>query len=282
MMHRHCSEIGRQKQPEDAEHIGEPIAHLLDEVIAMSREIEEKTAQIKECPKPCDDGTVKINTSSGGTNKISCPVITPDCPFGERMEQELDYYLLRVMAIIGIPRLHLERIRKTKKTKAFMEPADWLKRRFLIFTGVSGSGKSFNAALAVFRYLKDLVKNHFDLKAWEVAERAGHSIVWRDALDIIHDRKTAIQAKHESLTIIDDLGGEADTPTAQGILRSIILFRYDMELPTVITTTLTLLDINLRYGERVTRRLTEDIGKGCRIIDCGKVSAHFRKEGDIR
>jgi hypothetical protein len=41
-----------------------------------------------------------------------------------------------------------------------------------------------------------------------------------------------------------------------------------MKLPTVITTALTMLDIDIRYGSRIANRLTEDIGSGGRIIDC--------------
>jgi hypothetical protein len=45
-----------------------------------------------------------------------------------------------------------------------------------------------------------------------------------------------------------------------------------MKLPTVITTTLTMLDIDIRYGSRVVDRLTEDIGNGGMIVECGDIS----------
>jgi hypothetical protein len=60
-----------------------------------------------------------------------------------------------------------------------------------------------------------------------------------------------------------------------------------MKLPTVITTALTMLDIDIRYGGRIADRLTEDIGSGGRIIDCGvsmrnttALPAHGRGQGN--
>jgi hypothetical protein len=69
-----------------------------------------------------------------------------------------------------------------------------------------------------------------------------------------------------------DDGTEGDAITSQAAIRGAILKRYDMKLPAVITTSLTMPDIDARYGNRIADRLTEDIGDGGRIIDCGRVS----------
>ncbi|MCL2009138.1 MAG: hypothetical protein FWG71_01155 [Synergistaceae bacterium] len=238
----------------------------------MLGEMEEKLSQIKSCPEPCDDGMVVISASSGQARKMPCPLIASNCPYGEWMEHGLDRCVTGVMSDIGVPRRHLENFAEAFQAEALTGIDKWPARGFLIFTGDTGSGKSFGAALAVRKYLKSLVANRFDRRTWEIAEKAGNSVVWCAAMDINHDRETAELAKHGQLAVIDDLGGEADIPAVQTVLRGIILRRYDMKLPTVITTTLTMLDIDLRYGGRVADRLTEDVGKGGMIIECGDVS----------
>ena len=243
----------------------------------MSGEIEKQLAQIKNCPEPCNDGMVEVTIPSGQTRKMTCPLIVSTCPYGERLEQELDRYVTRVMLAIGVPRRHVENFTEALQTKAFAGIDNWEVRGFLIFTGNTGSGKSFGAALAVSKYLKSLVSNHFDRKAWQTAERGGNSVVWCAATDISDDRETAARAKREHLVVIDDLGGETDTHIGQAILRGVILKRHDMKLPTVITTTLTMLDIDIRYGERVADRLIEDLEKGGMIVECGDVSIRRRE-----
>jgi hypothetical protein len=238
----------------------------------MSDEMEKKLAKIKKCPKPCDDGMVEIGISSGGARKMNCPLIALDCPYGERMERGLDRYVMDVMSGIGIPKRHLENFADVLHSEALAEIGKWPAREFLIFTGDAGSGKSFGAARVVHKYLKSMVANYFDRKEWEIADRAGNSVVWCAAMDISDDRETAARAKFEDLAVIDDLGGEADTLVGQAALRGVILKRHDMKLPTVITTTLTMLDIDIRYGGRVADRLIEDIGKGGMIIECGDIS----------
>ena len=273
-MQKHCYGTGEKKQQETAEHIGKPIARSLEGVIAMSREMEEKLARIKNCPEPCNDGMVEINVSSGQIRKMACPIIASGCPYGKRLEHELDRYITGVMSGIGVPKRHLENFTDVFHTEALVEIDKCPIRGFLIFTGGTGSGKSFGAARAVLKYLKSLVVDHFDRNTWRIAERAGSigSVMWCAAMDLSDDRETAARAKREQLIVIDDLGGEADTPVIQAILRGVILKRHDMKLPTVITTTLTMLDIDIRYGGRVADRLIEDIGKGGMIIECGDVS----------
>jgi DNA replication protein DnaC len=91
-------------------------------------------------------------------------------------------------------------------------------------------------------------------------------------MDIAEDRGNAAWARRAFMAVIDDLGGESDAAQCQAAVRGTILKRYDMKLPTVITTSLTMLDIDARYGNRIADRLTEDIGDGGGIIDCGSVS----------
>ncbi|MDR0651809.1 MAG: hypothetical protein LBG12_00740, partial [Synergistaceae bacterium] len=67
------------------------------------------------------------------------------------------------------------------------------------------------------------------------------------------------------------LGGENDASQSLASLRGVILRRYDMKLPAIITTSLTMPDIASRYGSEITDRLTEDMRDGGKIIDCGSV-----------
>jgi len=271
-MRKHCCGTGEKDSDPRAEHISETLARLLEGVKVMSNEIEEKLNQIINCPDPCDDGMVEIIISSGETRKMPCPLITSDCMYGNWMEQELDHHINNIMSNIGVPRRHLENIMFTLQTETLSGIDKWLVRGFLILTGNTGSGKSFGAALAVRKYLKSLINNHFDSMIWEIAERAANSILWCTALDINGDRETLTRAKRRYLAVIDDLGGEADTPMGQAILRGVIQRRHDMKLPTVITTTLTMPGIDIRYGRSVANRLTEDIGNGSMIIECGDIS----------
>jgi hypothetical protein len=236
--------------------------------------MEDKLNQIKKCPKPCDDGMVELDISSGQKKRMPCQLITSDCPYGEWMERELDRYVVGVMSGIGVPRRHLENFTDLLQTEALAEIDKWPSRGFLIFIGGTGSGKSFGAAMTVHKYLKNVVANPFDRKAWGMAERVGStgSVMWCAAMDISDDRETAARAKRERLAVIDDLGGEPDTSAGRNALSGIILKRHDMKLPTVITTTLTMLDIDIRYGSRVADRLIEDIEDGGVIVECGDIS----------
>jgi hypothetical protein len=248
------------------------MARLFEGVTAMTDEIERKLAEIRGCPEPCGDGTVKIGLSSGQIRKMPCPIIASGCPYGKRMELGLDKYISSVMSGIDVPLRHLENLAETRRTEATSEVAKWSTRGFLVFFGDTGSGKSFGAALAVQKYLKSQVMNRFEHTSWERAERVGNSVAWCSAMDIGDDREVAARAKRAFLTVIDDLGGEANIPVTQNVIHGVILKRYDMKQPTVITTTLTMLDIDARYGSRIADRPTEDIGTGGKIIDCGNIS----------
>jgi hypothetical protein len=252
----------------EPEHIDTAIARSFKGIRAISGEVGDKLSAIKECPEPCGDGAVVVSLSSGQTKKLPCPLLAPDCHYGERMERELERHIIGVMADIGVPLRHLENFPERRETEKTAEASQWPVRGFLIFTGDAGTGKSFEAALVLYRYLKSRVSNPFDRGAWETVEKTKSSVVWCTAMDIADDRKIAAQAKRGRLTVIDDLGSESDTSEGQAGIRGVLLKRYDMKLPTVITTLLTLVDIDICYGSRITNRLTEDIGNGGNIIGC--------------
>jgi hypothetical protein len=258
---------------EHAEHIGAAISRSLEGVMRMNSEIEKELAKIKDCPEPCDNGTVEITLSSGQIRRLPCPVIKigAECGYGEYMGEGLEKHIKYVMAAVGIPLRHVENFTRRLPLPETSEAKEWPARGFLIISGRQGTGKSFCAAYAVFECLKRHVKNPFDRRSWETADRIGSSVIWRAAAEIADDRDAAVCAKNARLTVIDDLGGESDVSQCIASLRGVILRRYDMKLPTVITTRLTMPDIASRYGGGIADRLTEDMREGGRIIDCGSV-----------
>jgi hypothetical protein len=240
-------------------------------IIAVSDEVKEKLSAVDSCPEPCDDGTVSIFWLPGeARRKFPCPLLAPDCHYGRRMERGLDRYIADVMADIGVPLRHLENFPKRQRTEEEAEASKWPMRGFLIFTGGTGTGKSFGAALVLRSCLKSQVANPLDRRSWESAEKAGRSVLWCSAMDITDDREIAARAKGWRLVVIDDLGGESEK--GQAAICGVLLKRYDMKLPTVITTSLTMLDIDIRYGNRIANRLIEDIGNGGKIIECKDIS----------
>lgn len=67
--------------------------------------------------------------------------------------------------------------------------------------------------------------------------------------------------------VIDDLGTEDATSKAKSLVNYIISHRYDEQLPTVITTNLSTVDITTRYGERLLDRIMH-FGQIIRCDDC--------------
>lgn len=271
-MRKHCCGTGELVQGEDAEHIANPVSRLLDGLMAMSGEVNEKLGQISRCPRSCNDGMVEIGVSSGRIRKTACPVMNSKCQYGQRMERTLDRFVMGIMSGIGVPRRHLDNLMAECQTEVLRETGKWSTQGFLILTGGTGSGKSFGAASVVHKYLKSLVTSHFDQQTWVKAEQGADTVIWCAAADIIDERETAALVKQRNLAVIDDLGGEPESSLGQAALRGVLLKRHDMKLPTVITTSLTMLDIDLRYGGRVADRLTEDIGSGGMFIECGDIS----------
>jgi hypothetical protein len=276
-MRKDCSGSGGSLQGRDIErvespeHIGAAISRLFEGVMRMTAEMEKELAKIRECPEPCGDGAVEIVLSSGQKRRLPCPVIKTgtECEYARDMARDLGRHVRSVMAAAGIPLRHIENFARYYPLPEPEEAKKWPVRGFLIIGGGHGTGKSFCAARMLFNYLKRQVKNPFDRSSWENADRAGNALMWGTAMEIADDRETALRAKKASLAVIDDLGGESDASASLAALRGVILRRYDMKLPTVITTILTMPDIAFRYGGGITDRLTEDMGDGGRIIDCG-------------
>jgi hypothetical protein len=241
----------------------------------MFDEIGSALAKIKTCPEPCDDGKVLIQTlfgTSGADCRVACPIISPGCAYGNKLLYEWNMRLTRAMTQIGVPRRHIGNLRNPRKSPAVSGVMNWTGRGFLILCGVPGTGKSFGAAWAVREYIKNRVFDPMDKKTWEVADRAGDNVTWLNAQDIAADRADrnfSQRAYAASLLVMDDLGREEDTKSGNVAVCAVISKRYDAKLATVVTTELSLADIEKRYGRYLSDRLTEDVGDGGGVVDCG-------------
>jgi len=120
-------------------------------------------------------------------------------------------------------------------------PESWL-----ILQGVTGCGKTHLAAAIVnYRYQ---------------AEKPAMFVVVTDFLDHLRstfspDSKVSYDqlfesVKTTSVLILDDFGEQATTPWAQEKLYQVINYRYNAQLPTVITTRCSLEDIESRISSR--------------------------------
>jgi DNA replication protein DnaC len=122
------------------------------------------------------------------------------------------------------------------------EPKDWL-----VFQGLNGCGKTHLAAAignyqlqkgkpVVFKVVPDLL-DHL---------RSTFSPDSQVTYDELFER-----VKNAPLLILDDFGEQVSTPWAQEKLYQVINYRYNARLPTVITTCLTLEDMETRIGSRL-------------------------------
>jgi DNA replication protein DnaC len=249
----------------------------MDRLISVSEEIETQLANITICPEPCEDGMVLVSPPSGSARRLKCPIVTPYCSYGLRLEGKMDGRLNRIMLNAGLPQRHIGNFHGHFSTEALMWVRKWNFQGFLVLTGPCGVGKSFGAAWAVREYLMDRIPDPLDTQTWNCADIAGRSVMWSSANRMIHDRKLASRACDKALLVLDDLGKEGDAQTRRADVGDIISARYDAKLPTVITTELAFSNIIGAYGLSAVHKLTEDrdsAGCGGMIAACGGKSVY--------
>jgi DNA replication protein DnaC len=186
------------------------------------------------------------------------------------------------MTRIGVPRRHIGNFGVLRESFALSEAGKWPVIGFLVLCGKNGTGKSFAAARVVYEYLEGRVTDRLDRGTWATAERAGDSVTWLSAKEIIDDADARERARGSYLLVMDDLGREDETKTARAVLCSVISRRYDAKLATVITTELSMTDVRKRYGRYLTDRLAEDVGNGGGVIDCGDISMRLEMAWERR
>jgi hypothetical protein len=192
------------------------------------------------------------------------------------LKKDLERYFTRIMCEAGVPFRHIDNFRGHSASLAVNEASGWPMLGFLIFCGAPGSGKSFGAAWVVKEHLWSRISDWRERSAWEHAEKAGRNTMWCGAMEIGDDRNVAVQTRGKFLLVIDDLGMEKES--GQSAVCGVISKRYDLKLPTIITTELTMPDIRDRYGPHIVERLVEDAVCGGKVIDCGDVSIRRMRE----
>lgn len=154
---------------------------------------------------------------------------------------------------------------------AALERMEAERRGFALLTGDTGVGKTCAAVALMARRL--LLDERDELPALFVRATEGARMGLYDA----DDKKLAAQMRAATLLVLDDLGAEflSDGSIWRTILDEVIDSRYGDNLPTVLTTNLTLEPFKARYGARIADRI-----RHAGIIEtCGAGSLRARGEG---
>ena len=124
----------------------------------------------------------------------------------------------------------------------------------LLMAGSVGNGKT-TMLNAVCRMCNKIYYSN-----WSVARKAW---VWHNALDIVggYNNELFSVCQHTEWLAIDDLGQEPAEIQNYGTvvypIRDLLLYRYENNLLTLMTTNLKPSDLRKRYGDRVADRLNE-------------------------
>ena len=123
------------------------------------------------------------------------------------------------------------------------EPKDWL-----VIAGATGHGKTRLAA-AVGNYCREASRQAMFVVVPDLLDRlrAAYNPSNPRAFDELFD-----QVRNVPLLILDDLGSQSGTAWADEKLFQLLNYRYNACLPTVITTNLTVRDLDARLASRLT------------------------------
>lgn len=123
------------------------------------------------------------------------------------------------------------------------EPKDWI-----VIAGQTGRGKTRLAA-AIANYARDSGKQVMFVVVPDLLDtlRSAYNPQNPASFDSMFD-----QVRNAPLLVLDDLGAQSGTPWADEKLFQLINHRYNACLPTVITTNLTVRDLDARLASRLT------------------------------
>lgn len=144
----------------------------------------------------------------------------------------------------NLPKEHVLNLQKAINisTKYSESPQGWI-----VFTGTYGSGKTHLAA-AIANYQMDLGFSPFFIVVPDLLDHL--RATFNPKSSVSYDRLfDAI--KQTPLLILDDLGTQSATPWAKEKLYQLFNYRYNAKLPTVITTSDYITDIDPRIQSRM-------------------------------
>ena len=123
------------------------------------------------------------------------------------------------------------------------EPGEWL-----VLAGQTGRGKTRLAA-AIANYCRDSGRQVMFVVVPDLLDRlrSAYNPSNARAFDDVFD-----QVRNVPLLVLDDLGAQSGTAWADEKLFQLVNHRYNACLPTVITTNLTVRDLDARLGSRLT------------------------------
>ena len=242
-------------------------------VLAIAGEIQSELADIQVCPALCEDGKVQVSPPSGSSQRVRCPLLNEFCPYGNKLGMKLETFLDKLALEAGVPERHVENFSAYINTPALAWAKQWRFGGFLVLSGGSGVGKSFGAAGVFKEFLRSKIPEFLDTGTWNRAVYASERAMWGTANGIVNDKNRIDEARNKLFLVLDDFGREGNLPAKQADVSDIISARYDMKLPTVITTELTFKDVLKAYGKNTAYKLVEDNGDGGGIFaECGESS----------
>lgn len=168
-----------------------------------------------------------------------------DCTFDSF---DVNYYPQQVMENGISPRNKAERIKESCRKYALGFTA---KSKNIMFMGGTGLGKT-----------------HLSLAIANVVINRGYSVVYGTAQNILSDLQNENFGRDENLRyyeravlncdllILDDLGTEFKSAYTVACLYNIINTRLSAKLPTIISTNYTLDELEEKYDQRITSRIT--------------------------
>lgn len=249
---------------------GTAVRRLVDrelETVAALRDLRARG----ECPGCGGSGEIELRLAAGDVVRRPCPLVSRSCLHGTAQWDRARADILKLLRDPGgVPGRFVDGLAGPRRlvTKALSGAKEWTPDGFLVLTGGTGAGKSFAAAHVLSRYLWRVVGDAW-ARPWEWQSRArdvAHGISWVSPYEIGIDREWAKAIQGAGILVLDDLGHEPAyaSPTVAGVIGR----RYDDCRPCVVTTNLSLAEIEDRYGAHIAERLAEH---GC-VVDCGQES----------
>jgi len=164
------------------------------------------------------------------------------------------YVLGYMKSISGFPSVHIEFLKKPEASPVVSGVNSWVNTassNFLVLRGVSGTGKSFGAAYAL--YLLACKKN---LPYWSRPDSWSKiGALWSTSYRLTTRDETFEEARVKPILIIDDLGSEVPTSASHCKIADIVSDRHGNERLTIMTTSMDMIEIGKTYGNATMERI---------------------------